>query len=51
MTHVIDCCYKYACMRDNNRSSVGFDDRDQSEKVEGIEAIKQDLPYFTVYFC
>lgn len=47
--HVIDSCYKYACMRDN-KSSMGFDDREQSEKVEGIEAIKQDLSYCTVYF-
>ena len=38
--HVIDSCYKCACTRDNNRSSVGFDDCKQCEKVEGIEAIK-----------
>lgn len=48
--HVIDSCYKYACMRDNNRSNVGFDDHKESEKVEGKEAIKQDLLYFTVTF-
>ena len=51
MIRVIDSCYiKYGCMRDNNRSSVGFDDHKQCEKVEGIEAVEQDLSYFTVYF-